>query len=130
MMSALLPKADIYSAVAHVRQVPIGSVRLGSSMSAKSQYRSSPMSERVLRQSIAPDLHLRRDGKRAELLHKREKIGHAPVLGDLAIAHAHHVHCLELDFATSWRHAEELALVRTVVGFVGRHPVPIGKLPV
>jgi hypothetical protein len=43
-------------------------------MSAKSQYRSYPMSERVLRQSIAPDLHLRRDGKRAELLHKREEI--------------------------------------------------------
>ena len=99
-------------------------------MSAKSQYQSSPMSERVLRQSIAPDLHLRRDGKRAELLHKREEIGHAPVLGDLAVAHAHHVHCLELDFATGWRHAEELALVRTMVGFVGRHPVPIGKLPV
>src|SRR5678816_3498079 len=71
-------------------------------------------------------LHLRRDGKRAELLHKREEIGHAPVLGDLAVAHAHHVHGLELDFATGWRHAEELALVGAVVGFVGRHLVPIG----
>jgi len=64
------------------------------------------------------------------LLHKREEIGHAPVLGDLAVAHAHHVHGLELDFATGWRHAEKLAHVRAVVVLVGRYPVPIGKLPV
>src|SRR5882762_8071777 len=75
-------------------------------------------------------LRLRRGGKRAELLHEREEIGHAPVLGDLAVAHAHHVHGLELDFATSWREAEEFALVRAMVGFVRRHPVPIGELPV
>jgi DNA-binding transcriptional LysR family regulator len=52
------------------------------------------------------------------------------MLGDLAVAHTHHVHGLELDFAAGWRDAEELAPVRAMVGLVGRHPVAIGKLPV
>lgn len=47
-----------------------------------------------------------------------------------AVVHAHHVHRLKLDLATGWRDAEELALVRAVVSFIGRHPVAIGKLPV
>ena len=33
----------------------------------------------------------------AELLHEREEVGHAPVLGDLAVAHANDVDGLELN---------------------------------
>ena len=51
------------------------------------------------------------------------------MLGDLAVAHAHDVDGLELDFAAGRRHAKELSPVRPVIGFVGRHAVTIGKLP-
>ena len=37
------------------------------------------------------------DGPGAELLHKGEEVGHAPVLGDLAVAHAHDINGLELN---------------------------------
>jgi hypothetical protein len=47
----------------------------------------------------------------AELLHQREEVGHAPVLGDLAVAHAHDVDGLELNFASRRRHAQEFSPV-------------------
>src|SRR5215207_1617937 len=68
-------------------------------------------------------------GKSAELLHEGEKIGYAPMLGNLAVPHAHDVHGLKRDFAACWRDAEKLSLMRAMVGLVGRHAVAIGKLP-
>ena len=64
-----------------------------------------------------------------ELLHKREKISYAPVVGDLAVSHAHHVNGFELNSAMRRSNSEEWAIVCTVIGFVGRHPVAIGQLP-
>ena len=51
------------------------------------------------------------------------------MLGDLAIAHAHDVDGLELNFSARRRHAKKLSQMRPVIGLVGRHPVAIGKLP-
>src|SRR5258708_6941717 len=64
-----------------------------------------------------------------KLLHEGEEIGHAPVLGDLAVAHPHDVDRLELNLAASRRHAQEFSQVRAVIGFIGRYPVAIGELP-
>lgn len=46
-----------------------------------------------------------------------------------AVAHAHDVDGLEVNFSSRRRHAEKLSEVRSVIGLVGRHPVTIGKLP-
>ena len=51
------------------------------------------------------------------------------MLGDLAVAHAHDVDGLELNFAARRRHAEEFSPVRAVIGLVRRHAVAIGELP-
>ena len=69
------------------------------------------------------------DGPGAELLHKGEEIGHAPVLGDLAVAHAHDINGLELNVTARRCHAQEFSPVRPVVGLVRRHAVAICKLP-
>src|SRR4051812_11437184 len=69
------------------------------------------------------------DGPGAELLHKGEEIGHAPVLGDLAVAHAHDINGLELNLTARRCHAQEFSPVRPVVGLVRRHAVAICKLP-
>ena len=58
-----------------------------------------------------------------------EEIGHAPVLGDLAVAYAHDIDGLELNFAAGRRHAKEFSSVRPVIGLVRRHAVAIGNLP-
>jgi hypothetical protein len=58
------------------------------------------------------------DGPGAELLHKGEEIGHAPVLGDLAVAHAHDINGLELNLTARRCHAQEFSPVRPVVGLV------------
>jgi len=63
------------------------------------------------------------------LLHEREKIGYTPVLGNLAVAHAHHVDGLELDSPACRGAAEELTLMRAMVSLVRRHAIAIGKLP-
>src|ERR1700750_2840969 len=67
--------------------------------------------------------------QRAELLHEREEIGHAPVVGDLAVAHPHDVDGLELDLAACRLDAEEFSAVCPVIGLVRRDAVSIGKLP-
>ena len=64
----------------------------------------------------------------AELLHEREEVGHAPVLGDLAVAHAHVVYGLEVDLAHLWgaqigkASGEESAVCG---GFLGRLQRPL-----
>jgi fermentation-respiration switch protein FrsA (DUF1100 family) len=65
----------------------------------------------------------------AKLLHQGKEIGHAPMLGDLPVAHAHDVDGLELNFSARRRHPEKLPKVRPMIGLVGRYPVAIGKLP-
>jgi hypothetical protein len=65
----------------------------------------------------------------AELLHEREEVGHAPVLGDLALAHAHDIDGLELNLTARRCHAQEFSSVSPVIGLVRRHAVTIGKLP-
>src|SRR4051812_16957684 len=64
-----------------------------------------------------------------ELLHQREKIGHAPVLGDFAVAYAHDIDGLELNGAAGRRHAQKFSPMRAVISLVGRHAVAIGQLP-
>ena len=49
-------------------------------------------------------------GPGAELLQEGEKIGHAPMLSDLAVAHAHDVDCLELNFAACRWNAQLFSL--------------------
>ena len=65
----------------------------------------------------------------AELLHEREEVGHAPVLGDLAVAHPHDIDGLELNLAARRLHPKEFSSVRPAIGFVRRHAVSICKLP-
>jgi hypothetical protein len=68
-------------------------------------------------------------GPGAELLQEGEKIGHAPMLSDLAVAHAHDVDCLELNFAACRWNAQLFSPMRPVIGLVRRHVVAIGDLP-
>src|SRR5215470_7940710 len=64
------------------------------------------------------------------LLHEREKITHAPVIGYFAVLHAHDIDRLEVNFAMGWSDAEERSFMRPVVGLVGNHTISIGNLPV
>jgi len=51
------------------------------------------------------------------------------VVGDLAVADAHHVDSLEVNFAVSWSDAEEISFMCSVVCLVRGHPVAIDDLP-
>ena len=51
------------------------------------------------------------------------------MVGDLAVANAHHVDGLKVNFAVSWSDAEEISFMCSVVCLVRDHPVAIGKLP-
>jgi hypothetical protein len=51
------------------------------------------------------------------------------MLSDLAVAHAHDVDSLELNFATRRRRAQEFSPVGPVIGLVRCHAVAIGDLP-
>jgi len=51
------------------------------------------------------------------------------VVGDLAVADAHHVDSLEVNFAVSWSDAEEISFMCSVVCLVSDHAVAIGELP-
>ncbi len=51
------------------------------------------------------------------------------MLGDPAVADAHHVDGLKVNFAVSWSDAEKISFVCSVVCLVRDHPVAIGKLP-
>jgi hypothetical protein len=51
------------------------------------------------------------------------------VIGDFAVTHTHDIDGLELNLAARRRHAKEFSLVGPVIGFVRRHTVAIGKLP-
>ena len=66
------------------------------------------MAERLVRSRLVSQI--------VELLQKREKISHAPVVGDLAVSHAHHVNGFEMNFAMRRSNSEEWAIVRTVIG--------------
>ena len=68
-----------------------------------------------------------RAGRRAAA--EGEEIGHAPMLSDLAVAHAHDIDSLELNFATRRRRAQEFSPVGPVIGLVRCHAVAIGDLP-
>src|SRR5882757_8947158 len=72
---------------------------------------------------------IRSEVQNTELLHQREKISHAPMVGDFAVADAHHVDSLEVNFAVSWSDAEEISFMRSVVSFVSGYGVAIGELP-
>lgn len=52
------------------------------------------------------------------------------MVGDLAVLDAHYIDGLEVDLAVSWSHTKKLSFMRGVVGFVRRHAIAIGKLPV
>src|SRR6476620_9606907 len=72
---------------------------------------------------------IRSEVQNAQLLHQREKISHTPVVGDFAVADAHHVDSLEVNFAVSWSDAEEISFMCSVVCLVSDHVVAIGELP-
>jgi hypothetical protein len=64
-----------------------------------------------------------------DLLHKREKIGDTPMVGDPAILDTHDVDRLEMDSAMSWSDAKKGPLVSAVVRLECSHSVAISKLP-
>ena len=51
------------------------------------------------------------------------------MIGDFAVTHTHDVDGLELNLAARRRHAKEFSPVCPVIGFVGRHTISIGSLP-
>ena len=51
------------------------------------------------------------------------------MVGDLAVADAHHVDSLKVNLAVSWSDAEEISFMCSVVCLVSDHAVAIGELP-
>jgi len=51
------------------------------------------------------------------------------VVGDFAVADAHHVDSLKVNFAVSWSDAEEISFMCSVVCLVSDYAVAIGELP-
>ena len=51
------------------------------------------------------------------------------MVGDLAVADAHHVDSLEVNFAVSWSDAEEISFMCSIIRLVRDHPIAIGELP-
>jgi len=65
----------------------------------------------------------------AELLHEKEQVRHAPVLGDLAVMNTHRIHGVKVDSAAGRRDPEERPLMSTVIGLESRYDFPVGRLP-
>jgi hypothetical protein len=68
-------------------------------------------------------------GDDSELGHHLEQVRHAPVLGDLAVHHAHRVDGLDLNLLAGRGDAEELSGVRAAVDLVGGNQVAARGLP-
>src|ERR1700756_5622698 len=66
----------------------------------------------------------------ADLLHKRQKVCDSPMIGDLSVLYAHHVHSFKLDFAVARRDSVERAFVSPVIRFKGDYAIAVSKLPV
>ena len=66
----------------------------------------------------------------SDLLHKRQKIAHSPVVGDLGVLDTHDIDSLEVNLAVSWSDAKEVTFMCAVVRLVCRHAVTISELPV
>src|SRR6266436_2263146 len=66
----------------------------------------------------------------AGLLHKGRKIRHPPVVGDPAVLDAHDVDGLQPDLAVSGSDPKKWPCMRAPVGFIRRHSIAVGKLPV
>ena len=49
------------------------------------------------------------------------------MVGDFAVADAHHVDSLEVNFAVSWSDAEEISFMRSIIRLVRDHPIAIGE---
>jgi len=78
----------------------------------------------------ADRLFFSRRNPTADLLHGRQEIADTPVVGDLAVLDAHYIDRLEVGLAVSGSDPRKPSLMRAVVGFVRRHAVAIGELPV
>ena len=52
------------------------------------------------------------------------------MVGDLAVLDAHDIDGLEVHLAVGWSDPQESPFMCAVVGFVRRHAIAIGKLPV
>src|SRR4029077_8963490 len=79
---------------------------------------------------LSSDLSRLRRRPSADLLHERQQIADSPVVGDFAVLYAHHVNGFEMNFAMRRSNSEEWPIVRTVIGFVGRHSISVHQLPV
>jgi hypothetical protein len=55
-------------------------------------------------------------------------MGHAPMLGDLAVAHAHDVDGFTGDASTGRCQTQECSLVCAMIRLVRRHQLPVGGL--
>lgn len=75
------------------------------------------------------DLRSRHGGQRAERLHERKQVRHAPMLGDPAVAHSHDVDRFEVDLPTGRSHTQKRSLVGPVIRLECCHQVPVGCLP-
>src|SRR5713101_5782270 len=64
------------------------------------------------------------------LPHEGQQVTDPPMIGNLSVLYAHHVHAFELDFAVGRSDSKKRALVGSVIRFKGGHAVAVGKLPV
>lgn len=55
-------------------------------------------------------------------------MGHTPMLGDLAVAHAHDVDGFTVDASTDRCQTQECSLVCAMIRLVRRHQLPVGGL--
>ena len=72
----------------------------------------------------------RRRSPAPNLLHERQKISDAPMIGDLSMLHAHDINRLKLNLAVGGSDSEERALVGAVIRLVGRDAIAIRELQV
>ena len=52
------------------------------------------------------------------------------MVGDLPVMDTHDIDCFEVNLAVGRGDAKERPFMRPVIGLIGRHAFPIGKLPV
>jgi hypothetical protein len=70
---------------------------------------------------------LRQWSDRAQLLHDRVEVGHAPVLGNLTVDDAHCIDSLEADFDACAGDAEKIPSMRAVISLKGGNHVAFAR---
>jgi hypothetical protein len=78
---------------------------------------------------MASTSSLRQWSDRAQLLHDRVEVCHAPVLGDLTVDDAHCIDGLEADFGACAGDAKKIPSMRAVISLEGSDHVAVDALP-